>query len=114
MGNRVPTFSFTLHGHHPRAICQALDAAGISAWDGNYYAPEVTRRLGLEESGGMVRVGAVHYNTLEEVKQRNDPKEEILRSNMECNGYDQIIVNTNSWKVTLPLEAGDTVLDFVK
>ena len=44
-------------------ICQALDAAGIFAWDGNYYAPEVTRRLGLEGSGGMVRVGAVHYNT---------------------------------------------------
>ena len=36
-------------------------------WDGNYYALEVTTRLGLEESGGMVRVGAVHYNTLDEV-----------------------------------------------
>jgi hypothetical protein len=31
-------------------------------WDGNYYALEVTTRLGLEESGGMVRVGPVHYN----------------------------------------------------
>jgi cysteine desulfurase family protein (TIGR01976 family) len=72
MGSRVPTFSFTLQGHHPRAICQALDAAGISAWDGNYYAPEVTRRLGLEESGGMVRVGAVHYTTHDEVRRLVD------------------------------------------
>jgi selenocysteine lyase/cysteine desulfurase len=27
----------------------------------------VTERLGLEESGGMVRVGPVHYNTVEEI-----------------------------------------------
>jgi cysteine desulfurase family protein (TIGR01976 family) len=65
--SRVPTYSFTLDGHHPKKICQALDDAGIFAWDGHYYAPEVTRRLGLEGSGGMVRVGAVHYNSPAEV-----------------------------------------------
>jgi selenocysteine lyase/cysteine desulfurase len=37
-------------------------------WDGNYYALAVTKWLGLEDSGGMVRVGPVHYNTLEEIK----------------------------------------------
>ena len=37
-------------------------------WDGNYYALEVTTRLGLEDSGGMVRVGPVHYNTVEEIE----------------------------------------------
>jgi len=37
-------------------------------WDGNYYALEVTQRLGLEDSGGMARVGPVHYNALEEIK----------------------------------------------
>jgi cysteine desulfurase family protein (TIGR01976 family) len=68
MKSRVPTFSFTMEGHHPKNICRTLDAAGIYAWDGNYYAPEVTRRLGLEGSGGMVRVGAVHYNTPAEVQ----------------------------------------------
>jgi hypothetical protein len=31
-------------------------------WDGNYYALEMTKRLGLEDSDGMVRVGPVHYN----------------------------------------------------
>ena len=31
-------------------------------WDGNYYALEVTTRLGLEDKGGMVRVGPVHFN----------------------------------------------------
>ena len=67
MACRVPTYSFTLEGHHPRRICEALDAAGIAAWDGNYYALEVTRRLGLEGTGGMVRVGAAHYTTAAEV-----------------------------------------------
>jgi selenocysteine lyase/cysteine desulfurase len=37
-------------------------------WDGNYYAFEVTKRLKLEESGGMVQVSPVHYNTLEEIQ----------------------------------------------
>jgi len=40
----------------------------IYAWEGNYYALEVTTRLGLEEFGGMVRVGPVHYNTMEEIR----------------------------------------------
>ncbi len=64
---RVPTFSFTLQNQHPRQAAERLGEAGIYVWDGNYYALAVTERLGLEESGGMVRVGAVHYNTLEEV-----------------------------------------------
>ena len=64
---RVPTFAFTLEGKHPREVAEALAGENIFVWDGNYYALEVTTRLGLEASGGMVRVGAVHYNTLEEV-----------------------------------------------
>jgi cysteine desulfurase family protein (TIGR01976 family) len=64
---RVPTFAFTLEGRHPRAIAIALAAEGFYVWDGNYYALAVTERLGVEASGGMVRVGAVHYNTLEEI-----------------------------------------------
>jgi cysteine desulfurase family protein (TIGR01976 family) len=64
---RVPTFAFTLEGKHPREVAEALARENIFVWDGNYYALEVTTRLGLEQSGGMVRVGAVHYNTLGEV-----------------------------------------------
>jgi len=64
---RVPTFAFTLEGWHPRQVAEKMAAQNINLWDGNYYAISVTERLGLEESGGMVRVGPVHYNTLEEV-----------------------------------------------
>jgi selenocysteine lyase/cysteine desulfurase len=35
-------------------------------WDGNYCALAVAERLGVEESGGMMRVGIAHYNTVEE------------------------------------------------
>ena len=65
---RVPTCAFTLKGKSPRQVAEELDEANIFVWDGNYYALEVTRRLGVEESGGMVRVGPVHYNMLEEIK----------------------------------------------
>lgn len=65
---RVPTVSFTLKGKHPRQVAEALDRAGIYVWDGNYYALSVTERLGVEESGGMVRVGPVHYNTIAEIE----------------------------------------------
>jgi cysteine desulfurase family protein (TIGR01976 family) len=67
LDGRVPTYSFRLEGRHPHAVAEALAKENIYAWDGNYYALAVTERLGVEDSGGMVRVGAVHYNTLEEV-----------------------------------------------
>lgn len=50
--------------------------------------------------------------TIDDVRKRNDPSERILLSNMECNGWDRIIVNTNSWKITQPLDNDDVVLDF--
>jgi cysteine desulfurase family protein (TIGR01976 family) len=65
---RVPTVSFTLQGMHPRRVAEALDKANIYVWDGNYYALAVTERLGLEGSGGMVRVGPAHYNTVQEIE----------------------------------------------
>jgi cysteine desulfurase family protein (TIGR01976 family) len=67
LDRRVPTVSFTLDGWAPRDVAAALDKHNIYVWDGNYYALAVTERLGLEDKGGMVRVGAAHYNLLEEV-----------------------------------------------
>jgi selenocysteine lyase/cysteine desulfurase len=65
---RAPTVAFTLEGYTPRQVAERLGEAGIFVWDGNYYALAVTERLGVEESGGMVRVGIAHYNTLGEVE----------------------------------------------
>jgi cysteine desulfurase family protein (TIGR01976 family) len=68
LDERVPTFSFRLKDLPPRLVAEKLAQEGIYAWDGNYYAINVTERLGVENKGGMLRVGAVHYNTLEEVE----------------------------------------------
>jgi len=65
---RVPTYAFRLKGWHPRRLAEALGDEDIYVWDGNYYALAVTQRLGVEEDGGMLRVGPVHYNTVEEVQ----------------------------------------------
>lgn len=64
---RVPTFSFTLEGHNPADAARKLGDMGFYVWDGNFYALSITQRLGLEDKGGLIRVGAAHYNTLEEV-----------------------------------------------
>jgi cysteine desulfurase family protein (TIGR01976 family) len=68
LDERVPTFSFRLGDKHPHAVAEALGKQNIYVWDGNYYALAVTDRLGVEDKGGMVRVGAAHYNTLQEVE----------------------------------------------
>ena len=67
MDGRVPTFAFTVEGHHPDAVAAHLARHQIHAWSGHFYAVEPLQRLGLWESGGLVRVGLCHYSTAEEV-----------------------------------------------
>jgi len=67
LDERVPTVSFTLEGRHPKDVARQLGDLGFYVWDGHYYALAVVERLGLLDGGGMVRVGAAHYNTIEEV-----------------------------------------------
>lgn len=62
--HRVPTASFTIEGHEPAAVAEALGRQGIFSWAGNHYALEPLGRLGL---GGTNRVGLVHYNTPQEI-----------------------------------------------
>jgi selenocysteine lyase/cysteine desulfurase len=64
---RAPTVAFTLEEYTPREVAERLGQEGIFVGDGNYYALAVTERLGVEENGGMVRVGIAHYNTAAEV-----------------------------------------------
>lgn len=67
MSRRGPTVAFTHERHAPDDIARALAAQNIFAWSGHNYALEVVKSLGLYESGGVVRVGPVHYNTVDEV-----------------------------------------------
>ena len=66
MDGRAPTFAFTVDGVKPRRVAERLAERDIAVWDGDYYAIEVMKRLGLEPDGA-VRAGFVHYNTPAEV-----------------------------------------------
>ncbi len=77
---RVPTFAFNLKGFTPQFVAKELGKRDIYVWDGNYYALSVTESLGVEESGGMVRVGPVHYNTVEEIHRFGEVLGEIATS----------------------------------
>jgi cysteine desulfurase family protein (TIGR01976 family) len=65
--NRVPTISITLADRPASAIAEHLASREIYVWSGNMYALELTERLGLENKGGLLRIGLVHYNIPEEV-----------------------------------------------
>jgi selenocysteine lyase/cysteine desulfurase len=64
---RVPTFSFTIDGMPAREAAKRLAARNIFAWSGNFYAQEAITRLGLDASGGLLRVGFCQYSTADEV-----------------------------------------------
>ena len=64
---RCSTVSVRIGNHNPTAIAKFLGERGILTWDGNYYALNLTERLGVEQHGGLLRIGLVHYNTMEEV-----------------------------------------------
>ena len=64
---RVPTVAFRMNGHTPKEIAERMAAENIYVWDGHCYALEPVRQLGLEEKGGVVRVGLSLYNTKQEV-----------------------------------------------
>jgi cysteine desulfurase family protein (TIGR01976 family) len=65
MEGRVPTFAVT-HGRiGPEEAATRLGERGLAVWNGDYYAVEIMKRLGLPD--GAVRVGIVHYNTAGEV-----------------------------------------------
>jgi cysteine desulfurase family protein (TIGR01976 family) len=79
---RVPTVSFTMERIPPRRLAERLAEEGFYVWDGNYYALAVTERLELEEGGGMLRVGAVHYNTLDEIARLREALHKIASSRL--------------------------------
>jgi cysteine desulfurase family protein (TIGR01976 family) len=68
LDSRCPTFAVRIPGHTPLDLATKLGDQGIFTWDGNYYALNLTERLGVEPDGGFLRIGFVHYNTEEEVE----------------------------------------------
>ena len=74
---RVPTFSITVAGRDPASLAGHLARRAINVWHGDFYAWELVRALGLADSGGLLRIGLVHYNTLEEIDRVVDALAEL-------------------------------------
>lgn len=61
-GRRTPTFAVTLDGPTPLEASRRLGQEGIATWAGSYYAVEPMRALKLDDRGGALRIGFVHYH----------------------------------------------------
>jgi cysteine desulfurase family protein (TIGR01976 family) len=66
--NRCATIVVRIEGHTPLELATKLGERGFFTWDGNYYALNLTEQLDVERTGGFLRIGLVHYNTMEEVE----------------------------------------------
>jgi selenocysteine lyase/cysteine desulfurase len=67
-GLKLYGITVRIEGHTPIQLARKLGERGIFTWDGHYFALDLARRLDVEASGGWLRIGLVHYNTMEEVE----------------------------------------------
>lgn len=64
---RTPTFALAHHRQSSARLGQLLARHGIYSWSGHFYAVDLLDRLNLQERDGLLRIGFVHYHTLEEI-----------------------------------------------
>src|SRR3981081_660889 len=75
---RCATLAVRIEGRTPLELASKLGDRGFFTWDGNYYALNLTEHLDVEKSGGFLRIGLVHYNTVEEVDRLLEALREIV------------------------------------
>jgi cysteine desulfurase family protein (TIGR01976 family) len=78
--SRTSTFALRVSHQHPDDTARRFADRGMFVWSGDYYALAVMEALGLQNSGGAVRVGFCHYNTRDEVDDVLETLREIARS----------------------------------
>jgi len=79
LDERVPTVSFTVDGKDPERLADEIGNHGIYVWNGHNYALAIVERLGLLEAGGMIRVGPVHYNTMDELEKFGEVLKKVVK-----------------------------------
>ncbi|BBN83052.1 cysteine desulfurase-like protein [Pseudoalteromonas sp. A25] len=78
LAERTPTFALTFVGLAPRAVSEFLGKQHMCVWDGNFYAQGLCEQLGVMDKGGVVRIGCMHYNTIEELERLFNAFEQLL------------------------------------
>ncbi len=64
---RTPTFAIRFDQYPPEFVAKTLGENNICVWNGHFYALGLVRQLGIEHSGGVIRIGFMHYNTKSEI-----------------------------------------------
>jgi cysteine desulfurase family protein (TIGR01976 family) len=75
---RTPTVAIRLANKTPYEVAKALGDRAIFTWHGNFYAIGLTEKLGVESKGGLLRIGLVHYNTVEEIDRLLEVLKQII------------------------------------
>lgn len=76
---RVPTISFVIAGQNSRDVVEAVDPSGIGIRFGDFHSKRLVQSLNLGDPDGVIRVSAVHYNTLDEMDRLIERFESLRR-----------------------------------
>ena len=75
----TPTVSFTVSRLRPRQVAAELARRRVCAWDGDFGHQALFDAIGVNDAGGAVRLGLLHYNTLDEVEHVLDAVDSLAR-----------------------------------
>lgn len=64
---RAPVVALSLSNTPANDIATFLGAHGLFIWSRSVYSISLSERLGLERTGGFLRLGILHYNTVSEI-----------------------------------------------
>lgn len=67
LAKRVPVFTFNIEGIPPEKVGYALDAMGIEARVGDFYASGIMQLLAPDYGNQGVRISLIQYNTTEDI-----------------------------------------------
>lgn len=66
---RTPTFAFRLANSSPADFVDYCAQQQCCFGSGHFYALGVVQQLGLQDTGGLIRIGFMHYSTIAEIDQ---------------------------------------------
>jgi len=67
LGERTPTFAIRIDDVMPSDVAAHLGQNNMCVWHGHFYAQGLCKQLGIMDNGGVIRIGLMHYNTIDEI-----------------------------------------------
>jgi len=76
---RLPVFAFNVADVAGEDVARRLEAAGIEARLGDYYAPRLMQELAADRAGRALRISLAHYNTTGDIDRCFAALDEVTR-----------------------------------